>query len=146
MAWEFVVSMLQAQDYQGGTGRVPIQFNVWQPAANNETQPPLLAWVTWEIFQTTNNTAALAWAAPRLAAYLEYDFATRDSNNNSLLEWSTSFESGMDNSPIYDKVGPMCRGFLCARRLFRESNSFFRLIFPIATPYRVDAASSGRCR
>ena len=46
--------------------------------------------------------SALRWAAPRLAAYLDYDFANRDLNNNSLLEWSSPFESGLDQSPVFD--------------------------------------------
>jgi hypothetical protein len=106
LAWEFLASMLQAQAFQGDTGRVPIEFEVWDTsdAHGNETQPPLLAWATWDTYQVTGNKSALVWAAPRLADYLSYDFRTRDRNQNGLLEWLTSFESGLDNSPIFDDV------------------------------------------
>lgn len=119
LAWEFLASMLQAQAFQGDTGRVPIEFEVWDTSDThgNETQPPLLAWATWDTYQVTGNKSALAWAAPRLADYLSYDFRTRDRNQNGLLEWLTSFESGLDNSPIFDDVR-VGGGHLCCASHF----------------------------
>ena len=66
------------------------------------TNPPLLAWAAWEAYQRANNTTFLRRVYPALAAYLTWDMTHRDTNNNSLLEWSVSFESGLDLSPRFD--------------------------------------------
>jgi hypothetical protein len=66
------------------------------------TNPPLLAWAAWEAYQRANDTNFLRRVYPALATYLTWDMIHRDTNNNSLLEWSVSFESGLDLSPRFD--------------------------------------------
>ena len=49
LAWEFLASMLDTQD--PSTGHIPIQYQPWNDNTNNLTQPPLLAWATWDNYQ-----------------------------------------------------------------------------------------------
>lgn len=107
VAWQFLKSMLDAQD---DDGMIPHQVrpNGWK---SEITQPPILAWGVWENYQHTKDTASLTYALPRLERYLEWDLAHRDSNGNHLLEWAISGEplcrsgeSGLDNSSRFDKA------------------------------------------
>lgn len=77
------------------------------------TQPPILAWATWDIYRHSRNRDFLAHAYPKLKAYLEWDLNNKDANDNGLLEWVKDEgdilcpcgESGMDNSPRFDLPG-----------------------------------------
>jgi len=83
------------------------------PEGRNErlTQPPLLAWAVWEVYQFTGDQRFLRTCYPKLKAYVEWDRAHRDANGNGLLEWVLDTasehchcgESGMDNSPRFDE-------------------------------------------
>jgi hypothetical protein len=85
-----------------------VRVNGWK---SDITQPPILAWGVWENYLAQQNRVVLAYAAPRLAAYLDWDARHRDRNGNSLLEWQIegdrncrSGESGMDNSQRFDEA------------------------------------------
>ena len=77
---------------------------------SNITQPPLLTWAIWELFETTGDKQLLERNYPRLKRYIEWDLNNRDSNNNHLCEWQVdkrrqgmwSGESAMDNSPRFE--------------------------------------------
>lgn len=106
LAWYFLKSVL---DMQADDGMIPISGSAEGIRAQNMTQPPLLAWGVWVNYQATGNPTQLAYAFPRLEAYLSWNLANRDSNDNNLLEWDIeedelcrSGESGMDNSPRFD--------------------------------------------
>ncbi len=88
------------------------------------TQPPVLAWSVWSIFEKSNDAKWAGECLPRLAGYLEWIRKNRDKNNNGLPEWfidghplCRSGESGMDNSARFDKAVLMdavdFAGFLC---------------------------------
>ncbi|MDA3962794.1 MAG: trehalase family glycosidase, partial [Planctomycetota bacterium] len=75
------------------------------------TQPPILMWAAWQVWQRTGDEKDLKAAAYHGARYLEWDLANRDSNGNSLLEWfiednphCRSGESGLDNSQRFDEA------------------------------------------
>jgi glycogen debranching enzyme len=127
LAWEFLEAVLDRVDWGlldggwaetggrgargGGLGMVPHCMHV-DGTASHITQPPILAWGVWETYRAAGCTDAhLAYALPRLEAYLSWNLAHRDRNDNGLLEWfieetplSRSGESGMDNSPRFDRA------------------------------------------
>lgn len=78
------------------------------------TQPPILAWGFWQYYQRTGDCALLETAYEGLKAYLFWNRAHRDSNENFLYEWAISGnvhcrcdECGMDNSPRFDAACTM---------------------------------------
>jgi hypothetical protein len=88
------------------------------------TQPPVLAWSVWSIFQKTDDRKWADECLPLLVRYLDWIRRNRDKNNNGLPEWfiegsplCRSGESGMDNSSRFDKAVLMdatdFAGFLC---------------------------------
>lgn len=94
---------------QWENGFVPLMMNPVDSA--DFTQPPILSYGVWEIYKATGDLEYLKKCAPRLKAYVQWDIDNRDKNNNNLLEWSIDEyeecrcgESGMDNSPRFDKA------------------------------------------
>jgi len=80
------------------------------------TQPPILAWATWDIYRYTRNKSFLEYCYPRLKGYILWDLRNRNYNKRGLLAWmkveeahpisgSRGGESGMDNSPRFDGPG-----------------------------------------
>lgn len=103
--WEYLKSVLDSQDMNGMISH-QVRVNGWKSSI---TQPPILAWGVWENYQRTHDKERLAYAVPRLSAYLQWDMDHRDNNQNGLLEWyieenelCRSGESGMDNSQRFD--------------------------------------------
>ena len=74
------------------------------------TQPCVMAWAAYNIYQKTKDLEFLKTATPYLEKYLTFDLLNRDKNHNNLLEWyvETNYancrcgESGLDNSPRFD--------------------------------------------
>ena len=77
------------------------------------TQPQVLAWATLFIHGHAPDADFLAWAAPRLAAFIDWTVRERSPNGTGLLAWATGHdpncrcgESGLDNSPRFDFDAP----------------------------------------
>lgn len=74
------------------------------------TQPQVLAWGVWSVYQKTGDRAFLKECVGALDRYLTWDMQNRDANKNGLLEWFTEpeyteskcGESGQDNSPRFE--------------------------------------------
>ncbi len=74
------------------------------------TQPQVLAWGVWTVYQKDKNKDFLRECVPALAKFLIWTMKNRDKNGNGLLEWFTEpdyteckcGESGLDNSPRFD--------------------------------------------
>ena len=74
------------------------------------TQPQVLAWGVWHLYQKSADKSFLAECAPKIAKFLRWTIKNRDQNGNGLLEWFTEpdyteckcGESGLDNSPRFD--------------------------------------------
>ena len=74
------------------------------------TQPQVLAWGVWTIYQKDKDKEFLCECAPALSKFLLWTMKNRDKNGNGLLEWFTEpdyteckcGESGLDNSPRFD--------------------------------------------
>ena len=116
LAWEFleaVLDQVHGSPSGGGgeAGMIPHCMHV-DGTTSRITQPPLLAWGVWENYRAAGAPdARLVYALPRLEAYLTWNLIHRDQNGNGLLEWfieetpvSRSGESGMDNSPRFDRA------------------------------------------
>jgi len=114
-------------------GETPAGFvpNAVSPAAStpDRAQPPVGAYCVWKVHQRYPDRELLAWAYPRLKRFHEWWFkdrgdgqAWRDGNHDGLLEWGSDrgsgesladrgiakapkWESGMDDSPMYDDAG-----------------------------------------
>ena len=77
---------------------------------SNVTQPQVLSWGVWEVYQKCKDKEFLRECAPALSKFLIWTMENRDKNGNGLLEWFTEpdyleckcGESGLDNCPRFD--------------------------------------------
>jgi hypothetical protein len=94
----------------------------------DRSQPPVGAYAVWKVYQRYKDRELLGWAYPRLKKWHEWWLRDRgdgqpwrDGNRDGLLEWGSDrghtaslggrgsirqakWESGMDDSPMYDDV------------------------------------------
>jgi hypothetical protein len=94
----------------------------------DRSQPPVGSYILWKVFQRYPDRTLLEWAYPRLKRWHAWWFHDRgdgqpwrDGNRDGLLEWGSNrgsressggrgfrlqadWESGMDDSPMYDDV------------------------------------------
>ncbi len=92
------------------------------------SQPPVGSYITWKVYQRTQDRALLDWAYPRLKKWHEWWLrdrgdgqSWRDGNHDGLLEWGSDrgsapgpggrgylmasrWETGIDDNPMYDEV------------------------------------------
>jgi hypothetical protein len=111
---------------QSDTGLVP--NGVAGGITPDRSQPPVGAYAVWKVFQRYPDRSLLEWAYPRLKRWHEWWFRDRgdgqpwrDGNRDGLLEWGSDrgssessggrgfllqarWESGMDDSPMWDDV------------------------------------------
>jgi len=87
------------------------------PREESNTQPPIVAWAVYRQFSNTNRTEFIEKLYPQLVRYLEWFEANRK-DERGLYGWeiratddpirsARGGESGMDNSPRFDKVESM---------------------------------------
>ncbi len=106
MAKESILSLLALQDENGFIA------HMYDPngALSVITQPQVLAWGVWTVYQKDKDKEFLKQCAPALKKFLVWTAENRDNNKNGLLEWFTEpdyegckcGESGLDNSPRFD--------------------------------------------
>jgi hypothetical protein len=94
----------------------------------DRSQPPVGSYITWKVYQRIQDRALVEWAYPRLKKWHEWWLSDRgdgqpwrDGNRDGLLEWGSDrgstastggrgflqaakWESGMDDSPMYDEA------------------------------------------
>ena len=94
----------------------------------DRSQPPIGSYTVWKNYQRNRDKSILEWAYPRLKQWHQWWFQDRgdgqpwrDGNRDGLLEWGSDkgstfsvggrgslpqakWESGMDDSPMYDDV------------------------------------------
>ncbi|MFJ4876844.1 MGH1-like glycoside hydrolase domain-containing protein [Streptomyces sp. NPDC088745] len=82
------------------------------------SKPPLAAWAVWEVYAKSGDRSFLRELYPKLVAYQEWWYRTRDHDGNGLAEYgatvdpgndsptarllAAAWESGMDNAPRFD--------------------------------------------
>ncbi|MCK4245171.1 MAG: flagellar biosynthesis protein FlgM [Candidatus Omnitrophica bacterium] len=111
LAEDSIKAVLQLQRKDGF---VAFQMNPEKKRASEEyTQPPLLAWASYNLYCHSKNKTFLRYVYPRLKKYLLWLYRNRDKNKDGLLEWKISpsavckgGETGMDNSPRFDRLNP----------------------------------------
>ena len=89
-------------------GMIPHMMN--PERVSNITQPQVIAWGAWLLYEKTGDRDFLEFCLPYLEGFLEFGRKYRDNNGNGLLEWKTDplnvnckcDESGLDNSPRFD--------------------------------------------
>ncbi|MGA3325658.1 MAG: trehalase family glycosidase [Terriglobia bacterium] len=110
---------------QTDTGLVP-NISAGNGITADRSQPPVGSYVVWKVYQRREDRDLLEWAYPRLKKWHEWWLGDRgdgqpwrDGNRDGLLEWGSDrgstasvggrgnlqdakFESGMDDSPMYD--------------------------------------------
>ncbi len=102
--------MIEAvMDVQGADGFIP---HANDPIRSSDvTQPPVLALGVKLVNEVDPQPGWIEQVYPKLCAYIEWDFAHRDSDGLGLVEWAIeadptcrSGESGMDNSSRFDQA------------------------------------------
>ncbi|MFJ8470983.1 MGH1-like glycoside hydrolase domain-containing protein [Kitasatospora sp. NPDC094011] len=85
------------------------------------SKPPLAAWAVWEVYRHGGDRAFLRELLPKLTAYQDWWYRTRDHLGEGLCEYgatvdpanaapedcrqAAAWESGMDNAPRFDTAG-----------------------------------------
>ena len=93
--------------HQGEDGFVPHMANAL--LSSQITQPPIIAWGSWQVYETTGNKAFLKEAYENNKAFLNWCHDNRRASEKELYTWKTTDdvncrcdECGMDNSPRFD--------------------------------------------
>ncbi|MFH2068702.1 MAG: trehalase family glycosidase [Candidatus Omnitrophota bacterium] len=106
LAEDSIKAVLQ---FQARDGFIAHQMNPEMGRASRITQPPVLAWTSYELYRRTGNKDFLRYVYPRVKKFIAWLYRNRDDDRSGLLEWKLSEEpicrcgeSGMDNSPRFD--------------------------------------------
>lgn len=71
-----------------------------KPLPQRATQPPLLSWATWRVFEKSQDHTWLESAYPKLKKYQDWLRLERR-HPDGLYFWHDPYESGIDNSPRF---------------------------------------------
>ena len=90
-------------------GLIPIMASPYSTL--HITQPPLLAWCVYKLYEKTNNISYIKKSYKALKGYIKWNMENKDTNKNYLYEWTLSGdrcgESGADNSCRFDAAKQM---------------------------------------
>ncbi len=78
------------------------QIDWGKEGSSSITQPPMLAFAIWQIFQKDKDTKFLKLVYPSLYHFYNYLLAERDPHQKHLIGIMNPDESGEDNSPRFD--------------------------------------------
>jgi putative isomerase len=100
-------------DFQDEMGMIPdcvyrdtlIENHNWR-----DTKPPLSAWATWSVFESSGDENFLTEILPKIEKYHNWWYQYRDIDQNGLCEYGSTdgslvaakWESGMDNAVRFD--------------------------------------------
>lgn len=70
---------------------------------SNLTQPPLIAYAAWVVYEHTGDSDFLERVYPKILAFYKYLIGKRDPRDNHLIGIINPDESGEDNSPRFDE-------------------------------------------
>lgn len=81
---------------------------------SNITQPPVMGWGSWKLYETSHDKAFLAEAYAHNRSFLNWCDQNRRLSDKALYTWETHGdancrcdECGIDNSPRFDEKGPL---------------------------------------
>lgn len=86
----------------GGNNFPPIEWG--KEGTSSITQPPMLSFAVWTIYQKGSDISFLKEVYPHLYHFYRYLLTERDPHENHLIGILNPDESGEDNSPRFDMV------------------------------------------
>lgn len=101
VAHQFENGMIPHMTYWERTAVLDIDWG--REKTSSITQPPLVAYAAWVLYQKDQDRAFLERIYPNLYHYYTYLLSERDPRRNHLIGIINPDESGEDNSPRFDK-------------------------------------------
>jgi hypothetical protein len=98
LAEDFLVALCENLE---DDGKVP-QFICATWNRPDASQPPLIAWAAWHLYERFGNKELLRDVYGPVARNIEWWFAKRDDDGDGLVEYLDGLESGWDDSPRFD--------------------------------------------
>ncbi len=102
IAEELIKYVLKFQKKDGKIHHAVLELVV-KPYPYSESQPPLLAWASWRIFEKSGDKKFLEQSYDKLKKYHEWMNRNRK-NAEGLYFWIHPYESGIDNSPRFSNA------------------------------------------
>lgn len=99
IAEELIHYILRFQKKSGKIHHAVLEIVV-KPVPYSNTQPPLLAWAAWRIYEKSHNKDFLKAIYPKLKLYHQWLLKNRQ-HPDGLFFWKHPYESGIDNSPRF---------------------------------------------
>jgi len=99
LAEDFLIALCENQEPDG---KIP-QFVCATWNRPGESQPPLVAWSAWRLYEQFGNKELIRDVYQPVCRCVEWWFAERDEDNDGLVEYQHALESGWDNSPRFDR-------------------------------------------
>ena len=99
LAEDFVVALCESQEPDGKIPRFVCA--TWNRPG--ESQPPLIAWSAWTLYERFGNKELIRSCYEPLCRMVEWWFSKRDRDGDGVAEYEHALESGWDNSPRFDK-------------------------------------------
>lgn len=99
LAGDFLVALCESQEPDG---KIP-QFVCATWNRPGESQPPLIAWSAWELYERYGNKELLRSVYDPVCRMVEWWFRQRDEDGDGVVEYRHALESGWDDSPRFDK-------------------------------------------
>jgi glycogen debranching enzyme len=99
IAQELMKYLMRFQKKDGMVKHAVLEI-VIKPFAYSNSQPPLLSWATWRIFERSKDLEFLVHMYPKLVRYQNWLRSNRR-HSDGLYFWKHPYESGIDNSPRF---------------------------------------------
>lgn len=99
IAQELMRYLLRFQRPNGMLHHAVLELLV-KPLPYSDSQPPILAWTSWRIFELSQDKEFLREIYPGLKRYHEWLLKNRR-HTDGLFFWKKAYESGIDNSPRF---------------------------------------------
>jgi len=99
LAEDYLVALCEAQEPDG---KIP-QFVCATWNRPEESQPPLIAWSAWRLYERFGNKELIRDVYEPLSRMVDWWFANRDQDSDGVVEYQHGLESGWDDSPRFDK-------------------------------------------
>jgi len=98
LASDYLVALCECQEPDG---KIP-QFACPTWNRPDESQPPLIAWSAWRLYERFGNKELIRDVYGPLCRMVDWWFAKRDDDGDGVVEYQHRLESGWDDSPRFD--------------------------------------------